>query len=100
MKCLLCFQIVSFTFWFFILDSESTFFSHFLRIEKSLKNQTIKNGLDVQLECQFSGHPSKIKVKWFKNNAPVEKTWSKFETKKKIKNKNLNTKIGIKFNLN
>lgn len=77
----------------------STPLSQFLKINKSFKNQTIRSGVDVRLECQFSGHPSKIKVKWFKNNAPIERDSYKFETKK-IKSKSNSSTVTFRLKIN
>lgn len=53
---------------------------YFLRIEKPLTNLTKESGDDVRLKCEFSGKP-KLKVNWYKNEAPIELETGKISVK-------------------
>ncbi|GAU93809.1 hypothetical protein RvY_05691-2 [Ramazzottius varieornatus] len=45
--------------------------SNFLHIVEPLPNITVNSGKEVRLKCHVKGHP-KPKVRWFKNEAPLE----------------------------
>lgn len=49
-------------------------------MEKPLSNMTKESGDDVRLKCEFSGIP-KLKVSWYKNEAPIETEPGKIMTK-------------------
>ncbi|UXI17807.1 glutamate [NMDA] receptor [Sarcoptes scabiei] len=61
-------------------DLDENSHQYFLRIEKPLTNLTKESGDDVRLKCEFSGKP-KLKVNWYKNEAPIELETGKISVK-------------------